>query len=100
METTMNDARLQAKAAERDARKAQIIGDLEDSMGTDGVLKLMQETSFKNMQANYPAYRLRKAMHREHLQDQANRLNAAGVTYLQRAKGLLLRSTSAMSYVM
>ena len=100
METTMNDARLQAKAAERDARKAQIIGDLEDSMGTDGVLKLMQEKSFQTMQANYPAYRLRKAMHREHLQDQANRLNAAGVTYLQRAKGLLLRSTSAMSYVM
>lgn len=86
METKMNDSVLIAKAAERDARKAQVIGDLENSMGTDGVIKLIQETSFQTAQKNYPAYRLRKAMHREWLQDQANRLNAAGVTYLKRAR--------------
>ena len=78
---------------------AMLIHNMENDLGTDGLRGVMESEVFQAMAARGGEYRLRKHMHRQFLQEKADRLNAASTTYLARAKALLLGSTSAMAYV-
>lgn len=95
------DERLEHKARAREEfeRRARVVAGVEGDLGTDGLRDVMESEVFQAMAARGGEYRLRKHMHRQFLQEKADRLNAAITTYLARAKSLLLGSTSAMAYV-
>lgn len=96
-----NESRLAAKdeARKEFERRMGVVAGLDASLGPDGMKTLMEDEVFQAMAKRGGEHRLRKGMHREWLQEKADRLNASGTTYLARAKALLLGSTSAMAYV-